>query len=181
MFGASAQELGRHPQVAPPPGPVTTRRVHILERSQRLELPAKQAFAFYADARNLGAITPPWLSFRVVTPAPIEMGAGTVIDYRLRLHGVPVRWRTRIEVWEPPSRFVDVQVSGPYALWEHTHSFVPRGDRAVEIRDRVRYALPFGALGALSRALFVRRDLKRIFDYRRDAVAERLGRADAPA
>jgi ligand-binding SRPBCC domain-containing protein len=150
--------------------------VHVLERSQRLALPAARAFAFYADALNLEAITPPWLAFRVATPGPIEMRTGTLIDYRLRLHGVPVRWRTRIAVWEPPERFVDVQVRGPYALWEHTHTFEPDGPDAVVIRDRVHYALPFGALGRLAHALIVRRDLERIFDHRRRAVAYALAR-----
>ncbi len=149
--------------------------VHVLERAQRLELPAEQAFEFYADARNLEAITPPWLRFRVVTSGPIEMRGGTVIDYRLRLHGAPIRWRTRIEVWEPPLRFLDVQISGPYALWQHTHRFVAVGEGAVEIRDHVRYALPLGPIGELGHAVFVRRDLERIFDFRRDAVAARLG------
>jgi ligand-binding SRPBCC domain-containing protein len=150
---------------------MTTR---ILERAQRVELPLERAFAFYADARNLEAITPPWLGFEVTTPGDIEMGAGTLIEYRLKLHGVPVRWRTRIAAWEPPHRFLDVQVSGPYALWEHTHRFEPAGPDAAVIRDRVRYALPFGPLGDLAHALFVRRDLERIFAYRREAVAARL-------
>ena len=149
-------------------------KVHLLERRQRLALPAARAFAFYADARNLEAITPPWLAFRVATPGPIGMGAGTLIDYRLRLHGVPIRWRTRIAAWEPPERFVDVQLRGPYALWEHTHTFEPAGDDAVVIGDCVRYALPLGVLGRLAHALVVRRDLERIFDYRHLAVAEAL-------
>jgi ligand-binding SRPBCC domain-containing protein len=148
--------------------------VHVLERSQRLPLPAARAFAFYADALNLEAITPPWLAFRVATAGPIAMRPGTLIDYRLRLHGIPVSWRTRIEAWEPPERFVDVQLRGPYALWEHTHTFEPDGEHAVVIGDRVRYALPFGPLGRLAHALFVRRDLERIFDHRNRAVAERL-------
>ena len=137
----------------------------------------RAAFAFHADAFNLEAITPPWLGFRIVTPGPIEMGAGTLIDYRLRLHRVPVRWRTRIEAWEPPRRFVDAQLKGPYSLWEHTHSFEADGAGSVEIRDRVRYALPLGRLGVLAHSLFVRRDLERIFDYRRAAVARRLAAA----
>jgi ligand-binding SRPBCC domain-containing protein len=149
-------------------------KVHVLERRQRLALPAARAFAFYADALNLEAITPPWLGFRVATPGPIAMSAGTLIDYRLRLHGVPMRWRTRIVAWEPPRRFVDVQLRGPYALWEHTHTFEPAGDDAVVIADRVRYALPFGVLGRLAHGLFVRRDLERIFDYRHLAVAEAM-------
>lgn len=132
--------------------------------------PPAEAFAFFGDASGLEAITPAWLAFRVVTPAPIEMRPGALIDYRLRLHGVPVRWRTRIEVWEPGERFVDVQVSGPYRLWHHTHEFEADGEGGTVIRDTVRYALPLGPLGALAHVLFVRRDLERIFDFRRDAV-----------
>jgi ligand-binding SRPBCC domain-containing protein len=151
-------------------------RIHVLERRQRLDLPVEQAFAFYGDARNLERITPPWLGFELTTPGPIEMGAGTVIEYKLRLHGVSVRWRTRIAVWEPPRRFVDVQERGPYSLWEHTHTFEEDGPGATIIRDRVRYSIPFGPLGELAERLLVRRDLKQIFDYRRDAVARELGR-----
>jgi ligand-binding SRPBCC domain-containing protein len=154
-------------------------RIHTLEREQLVELPRQRAFEFYGDALNLEAITPPWLAFEVTTPGPIAMGPGARIDYRLKFHGVPVRWRTRIESWEPPDRFVDIQVSGPYALWEHTHEFEPAGEGAVLIRDRVRYALPLGPLGELAHRLFVRRDVERIFDYRREAVATRLGGAPA--
>ncbi|HEV7615442.1 MAG TPA: SRPBCC family protein [Solirubrobacterales bacterium] len=149
-------------------------RVHILEREQRVELPLDRAFEFYGDAFNLEAITPPWLAFKVTTPAPVTMGQGARLDYRLKLHGLPVRWQTRIEAWEPPRRFVDVQVRGPYSLWEHTHEFEPAGEGVTTIRDRVRYALPLGPLGRLAHRLFVRRDVERIFDYRREAVAERL-------
>jgi ligand-binding SRPBCC domain-containing protein len=156
-------------------------RVHVLERSQRLELRAERAFEFFTDAHNLEVITPPWLGFKVVTQGPIEMGLGALIDYRLKLHGVPVRWRTRIEVWEPPVRFVDVQLRGPYAVWEHAHTFEPEGEQAVVIRDRVRYALPLGPLGRLAHAAIVKRDLERIFDYRHRAVAERLERGTAAA
>jgi ligand-binding SRPBCC domain-containing protein len=150
-------------------------QVHLLERQQRAPLSIAQTFAFYGDALNLERITPPWLGFEVTTPRPIEMGVGTLIEYRLRLHGVPVRWRTRIEAWEPPYRFVDVQVRGPYSLWEHTHTFEEDGPEATVIRDRVRYSIPFGPLGDLADRLLVRRDLKRIFDYRRDAVVRELG------
>ncbi len=149
-------------------------RIHILERSQRVELPIDEAFAFYGDAHNLERITPPLLKFEVTTPGPIEMGVGTLIEYKLRLHRVPVRWRTRIEAWERPRRFVDAQVNGPYALWEHTHTFEEDGPGATIIHDRVRYSIPFGPLGELAHRLLVRRDLKQIFDYRRDAVAREL-------
>jgi hypothetical protein len=148
--------------------------VHVLERRQRVAVSAERAFAFFSDARNLEAITPPWLRFRVLTPGAIEMREGTLIDYRLRLHGIPLTWRTRIEVWEPPHRFVDVQLRGPYALWEHTHTFAPAGEDAVVISDRVRYALPLGRLGELARRVLVRRDLDRIFDHRMRAIAGRL-------
>jgi ligand-binding SRPBCC domain-containing protein len=147
----------------------------LLERQQRIELPIDRAFAFYGDAHNLERITPPWLGFVVTTSGPIEMGVGTLIEYKLRLHRVPVRWRTRIEVWEPPRRFVDAQVKGPYTLWEHTHTFEEDGPGATIIRDRVRYSIPFGVLGELADRLLVKRDLKQIFDYRRDAVAREMG------
>ncbi len=149
-------------------------RVHLLERKQRVEVPIDQAFAFYGDERNLEPLTPPWLHFEVTTPRPIVMAAGTLLEYRLRLHGVPIHWRTRIDTWEAPTRFTDFQEQGPYKLWEHTHAFEPDGETTTVIHDRVRYAIPFGPLGALAHALFVRRDLERIFDFRRDAVAARL-------
>lgn len=154
-------------------------RIHLLERQQRLEVPLGQVFPFYANAANLEGITPPWLGFEVTTPRPIEMRVGALIDYRLKLHGIPVRWRTRIEAWEPPHRFVDAQLSGPYSLWHHTHTFVADGKNGTILGDRVRYAIPFGPAGELARTLIVARDLERIFDYRRDAVAKLLGAGDA--
>ena len=149
-------------------------KTHLLARSQHVPAPPVDVFEFFSDTRNLEAITPPWLRFSVLTPGPIEMRAGALIEYRLRLHGLPVSWLTRIEVWEPPHRFVDVQLRGPYALWEHTHTFEPAGEGAVVIRDRVRYALPLGRLGELARRRFVARDLDRIFDHRMRAIAGRL-------
>jgi ligand-binding SRPBCC domain-containing protein len=151
--------------------------VHILQRSQRLPVSLEQAFELYAEARKLESITPPWLGFAVTTVGPIEMRVGALIDYRLKLHGISMRWRTQIEQWQPPVGFVDVQLRGPYALWEHTHTFEPAGEGAVLIGDRVRYALPLGPLGELAHAAFVRRDLERIFDYRSRAIAELLAAA----
>lgn len=148
--------------------------VHVLERSQRFGVPVERAFEFYVDAGNLEPMTPPWLHFEVTTPGELTLRQGALLDYRLRLHGVPLRWQGRIEVWEPPLRFVDVQVRGPYALWEHTHLFEPDGDAATVIHDRVRYAVPLGPLGALAHRLFVRRDLERIFDYRSRVASELL-------
>jgi ligand-binding SRPBCC domain-containing protein len=145
--------------------------VNILTREQLLTAPPAEVFPFFGDARNLEAITPPWLGFRVVTPEPIEMAPGTLIEYRLRLHAVPIRWRTTIAVWDPPRRFVDVQLSGPYAMWHHTHDFEPAPGGGTLMRDTVRYALPFGPLGAIAHRLLVRRDLARIFDFRQAEVA----------
>lgn len=147
---------------------------HLLRRSQRVEVPIDRAFAFYGDSRNLEPLTPPWLHFEVTTPGPLTLQPGALLDYRLKLHGVPIRWTTLIETWEPPLRFVDSQAKGPYSLWEHTHLFERDGDGATVIHDQVRYSIPFGPLGAIAHRLFVRRDLERIFDYRRDAVAERI-------
>ncbi|MFY3746374.1 SRPBCC family protein [Anaeromyxobacter sp. Red801] len=144
-------------------------RIHRLERSQELQRPLDEVFAFYADAANLEAITPPFLHFRVLTPAPIAMRPGARIDYALSLFGVPMRWRTRIAVWEPGVRFVDEQERGPYALWRHTRAFEARGDATV-VRDLVEYALPLGPLGTLAHVLFVRRALRAIFDHRREAT-----------
>jgi ligand-binding SRPBCC domain-containing protein len=149
-------------------------KTHLLERSQRVEVPVDLAFAFYGNSDNLEPLTPPWLHFQVTTPRPLTLQAGALLDYKLKLHGVPVRWTTVIETWEPPQRFVDSQAKGPYALWEHTHLFERDGNGATVIHDRVRYAIPLGPLGAIAHRLFVRRDLERIFDYRRNAVDERL-------
>ncbi len=148
--------------------------VHVLTREQRLLAPPEQVFPFFGDALNLEAITPPWLGFRVITPGPIEMAAGTLIEYRLKLHGVPIRWRTRIAAWEPPVRFVDEQMSGPYKLWHHTHDFEPLADGGTLMRDTVRYALPLGPLGEIAHRALVRGDLARIFDYRRVEVQRRV-------
>jgi len=147
---------------------------HTLRREQRLPGTPDEVFPFFADAGNLEAITPPWLGFSIVTPRPIPMHAGTIIEYRLKLHGVPLRWLTQIEAWEPGVRFVDRQLRGPYALWHHTHEFEPVPGGGTLMRDTVRYALPLGPAGALAHALFVRRDLGRIFDFRAAEVARRM-------
>jgi len=141
-------------------------RTHILQREQLLRgVTPAELFPFFADARNLEAITPPLLRFRVITPDPIEMRVGTLIQYRLRLHGVPVSWLTSIQAWDPPDRFIDVQVRGPYALWHHTHTFAATPEGTL-MRDTVRYAIGFGPFGALAHRAFVKRDVEAIFDFR---------------
>ena len=127
-------------------------------------------FGFFADAANLESITPPWLRFRIVTPQPIVMRAGTLIDYRLRLHGIPFGWQTKITDWEPSRRFVDQQVRGPYRCWIHEHTFEPaRGGTLV--RDSVTYR---SLGGPLVHALLVGRDLRSIFRFRRQRLSELL-------
>ena len=153
--------------------------MHVFEQEQILPGAPAEVFEFFGDALNLEAITPPWLRFRVITPRPISMGPGTLIEYRLALHRVPIRWLTRIELWEPGERFVDRQLRGPYRLWHHTHSFEPH-PRGTLMRDTVRYSLPLGALGALAQRAFVGRDVERIFEFRRHAVRNRLA-VGAPA
>jgi ligand-binding SRPBCC domain-containing protein len=152
-------------------------RTHILQREQLVRgLDPAELFPFFADARNLEAITPPLLRFRVITPEPIEMRVGTLIQYRLRLHGVPISWLTSIQAWDPPHRFVDVQVRGPYALWHHTHTFQPAPEGTL-MRDTVRYAIGFGPLGDLAHRVLVQRDLNAIFDHRAATVPRLLGAA----
>ncbi|HVM61088.1 MAG TPA: SRPBCC family protein [Verrucomicrobiae bacterium] len=137
-----------------------------------LPRPPAEVFPFFADAGNLDLLTPPWLRFEILTPLPVEMKVGTLIDYRLRLHGWPIRWRTRIREWQPPVRFVDEQLRGPYWQWIHEHTFVEREGSTV-VGDRVRYAVPGGAL---VNKLFVRRDVEKIFAYRQERLAARFGR-----
>jgi ligand-binding SRPBCC domain-containing protein len=149
-------------------------RIHVLQREQQVPAALTRVVGFFSDAANLEALTPPWLRFRILSPLPIAMRPGARIEYRLRLAGVPFRWRTRIACWNPPEGFVDVQESGPYALWEHIHRFEPCG-AGVRVRDHVRYALPFGPVGALAHAIAVQRILAAIFDYRRARVEERFG------
>jgi len=147
--------------------------IHRLTRSLWLPRPRDQAFAFFADPANLERITPPGLRFRILTPAPIVMAPGTLIDYRLSLLGLPFGWRTMITVWRPGERFVDEQIEGPYRMWVHTHRF--RTEReGTRIEDEVCYRLPLAPLGDLWWPV-VALQLRRIFDYRQQAVAALLG------
>jgi ligand-binding SRPBCC domain-containing protein len=140
-----------------------------LVREQFFPQPVEVVFEPFSRAENLEAITPPWLHFQISSKLPIEMREGALIEYRLRFHGVPVRWRTEIVVWDPPNRFVDLALRSPFALWHHTHTFEPV-EGGTLARDTVRYRVGFGPLGELAHGLLVERDLERIFDFRREAV-----------
>lgn len=148
----------------------------VLEKTITLPAPLDQVFPFFARAANLERLTPPFLRFEILTPE-VEMQVGALIDYRIRLHGFPMRWRSRISVWEPPHRFVDEQVRGPYRTWIHEHRFLERGGET-EVRDRVRYAVPGGSL---VQRFFVEPDLRRIFEYRHQVLREIFSGETAPA
>ena len=141
----------------------------MFEREQLVRRTRREVFAFFADAANLERITPPALHFEIRSPQPIAMGAGATIDYQLSLFGLKFQWRTLIESFDPESKFVDVQLEGPYRSWRHTHEFsdAPGGTLVL---DHVEYEVPFGPLGEIARRLFVARQLRRIFDFRRAAI-----------
>ena len=144
-----------------------------LERTQLLPLPREDLFAFFADPWNLEEITPPWLRFRIVS-APEQLERGSILRYRLRVFGWPIRWRTEISHWAPPRAFADVQVAGPYPLWEHEHRFTRVGG-GTEVYDHVRYRVPGGPLAPLVQRAVVSRWLDQIFAYRRERLSELLG------
>lgn len=145
-------------------------RIHEFQSELLLPLPPEQLFEFFADAANLEALTPPWVHFHIVTPVPITMRAGVLIDYRVRIHGIPLRWRTRINAWGPPHRFVDEQIHGPYRQWIHEHTFEAR-DGGTLARDVVRYAVP---LDFITHRWLVRPDVERIFNYRTEILRNRF-------
>ncbi len=148
-------------------------RIYTLEQENLVPHPVDQVFAFFGNPYNLNEITPRWLDFSILY-APREIYRGCILYYRLKLHGVPITWVTQIVEWDPPRRFVDIQLIGPYRLWHHLHEFEP-GENGTLIRDVVHYALPLGWLGRLAHRLFVRRDLERIFAYRQEMLGQLLG------
>jgi ligand-binding SRPBCC domain-containing protein len=155
---------------------------HLLERAQFLPRPIEEVFAYFADPANLNDLTPPSLNFRIVTPTPIEMRVGTLIDYRLRVHGLPVRWRTAITHYDPPHSFTDEQLHGPYRRWVHLHTFtsaIVHGVEGTQMVDRVEYALPRWSPRFVNRLVhraFVAPDLARIFEYRCATLEQRFPR-----
>lgn len=146
---------------------------HILTRNLTLDLPIEKVFEFFSDAVNLERITPPELNFRIVTPQPIDLKKGSLIDYKLKLRGIPMTWKTLISEWNPPYSFVDEALKSPYKQWIHRHTFAENEKGETEIEDEVRYRLPFEPLGDVAH-FYVRKELNYIFDFRQKAVAEIL-------
>ncbi len=146
---------------------------HIIDRKIRIEAPQPEVFRFFADAENLETICPPELRFRILTPKPITITKGTLLDYRLTLYGIPFRWQTLISQWDPPNLFIDESLRGPYKQWIHQHSFSQKSDGTTIMRDLVKYRLPLEPIGDLGHWL-VRRELNYIFDFREKTVLQLL-------
>jgi len=145
-------------------------RTYVLQREQWLPWPIDEVFSFFSRPENLQVITPPWLDFKMFE-VPGELAVGSLIRYRLRWHGVPIRWKTEISEWNPPHGFVDRELSGPYTLWNHEHFFA--ADKSgTTMRDRVTYVLPFGPIGWLTHWMVVQRDVERIFDFRAETMRQ---------
>lgn len=140
-----------------------------LIKTQFISKPIDEVFSFFSKPENLEHITPKYLHFKIQTPLPVKMEVGTVIDYSIRLRGVPIRWRSIISSYEPPYEFVDEQIKGPYSVWHHTHIFREK-DNGTEIEDHVKYKIPLGFIGDIANYLFVKKDLNYIFEYRKEII-----------
>ena len=148
--------------------------IHTLRSEQFVDRPIEEVFAFFSDAGNLQQITPDYLDFEILTPRPIEMRPGILLDYRLKWHGLPLRWRTKILQWNPPHGFIDLQLKGPYKLWHHTHTFT-RENGGTIVGDTVNYELPLGPLGEIAHAVMVKKDVATIFEFRRQQITRIFG------
>ena len=148
---------------------------HILIRETVLNGSIEEVFDFFSKAENLDKITPPILGFRIITPLPVEMKNGTLIDYKIKLNGIPFNWRTEITKWDPPNCFEDTQLKGPYKMWHHQHHF-KEVDGGVEMTDILHYEIPFGFIGNFLNTLFIEKKIKAIFEFRTTALEKLLGK-----
>ena len=149
-------------------------KIYELRRKTFIPAPIGDVFSFFSDAENLNAITPPWLDFKIMTPLPIAMGKNTLIDYSLKLLGVRLTWKTEIAAWEPPGRFVDCQIKGPYRVWEHTHLF-SESNGGTQMTDIVQYAVPGFVFSPLIHFFLVRPRLEKIFSFREKTILKNFG------
>jgi len=150
-------------------------KVYSLKRKQFIKLPIEKVFDFFSKPENLEKITPSSLSFKIITPIPIDMSKGALIDYTIKLFFYPVHWRTIISDYNPPYSFIDQQIKGPYKFWHHSHEFKEVND-GVEIIDNVKYSVPFGVVGRLAHKIWIRNELNKIFDYRMKIINDLINK-----
>ena len=148
-------------------------KLYTLKKEQKISKNILEVFDFFSKPENLKTITPAKLSFNIITPTPIFMSKGTVIDYTIRLFKIPIHWRTLITKYDPPHEFIDEQIKGPYNFWHHTHKF-KQVDGGVEISDKVIYSIPMGIIGQVLHFLWIKRDLEKIFLYRKKVIEDLL-------
>lgn len=144
---------------------------HFIKTTTVIQRPLEEVFTFFSKAENLNEITPPDLQFKIITPLPIEMHKGTLIDYKIKLNGIPMKWRTLISAWEPPYRFVDEQLKGPYVKWIHEHRFEARGNETI-MYDTVEFLSPGWILEPIVNAIFVQHKVEGIFKYREQRMQQ---------
>jgi len=147
-------------------------KLYTLKREQKISKNIDNVFEFFSKPENLSIITPSKMKFKILTPSPIEMKEGALIDYTVNIFGFPIRWRTLITDYKPVHMFVDQQLKGPYSMWHHTHFFERLSDEETLIKDIVIYAVPFGVIGKLVHSLYIKRDLNAIFDFRSQKIRE---------
>ena len=153
--------------------PYKNQFAYSLTTHQWFPLKKEELFDFFSDAKNLEAITPPWVNFKILNVSTDKIQEGTILDYQIKLHTIPIKWKTKIIDWNPPTEFVDTQLKGPYKLWHHTHSFKEVAG-GVLMTDRVLYQIPFSIIGNLANPLLVDKDVQKIFAYRKVILAKLL-------
>ena len=153
-------------------------KIYELNKTQYIKRSIEEVFSFFEKAENLALITPEKLAFKILTPTPIVMVKGTLIDYTIRLMGFPVHWRTLITKYNPPYEFVDEQIKGPYLFWHHTHTFKAVNGGS-EIKDKVKYSIPMGYLGQFIHKIWIKKDLEKIFEYRKAVIDKLFNQSDS--
>ena len=144
-------------------------KLNEINSEQFINIKIQNVFDFFSKPENLQEITPKRLGFNIITPGPIEMEKGTVIDYYIKISYIPIRWRTIITNYNPPYKFVDQQIKGPYSFWHHTHTFSKLNGGTL-IKDNIKYLVPFGIIGKIINKIWIKRDLENIFDYRKNKI-----------
>lgn len=145
-------------------------KLYTFKKEQKISKSIIDVFDFFSKPENLSVITPNKMDFKILTPSPIEMKEGTLIDYTVKIMSFPIRWRTLITKYDPPSMFIDQQLKGPYSMWHHTHLFEKINDNETLIKDIILYAVPFSFIGSITHSLYIKRDLENIFDYRSQEI-----------